>query len=54
MADSWRACRPFCTNAWPDDQTCDTALLRLAHAYDLQTRWVDRRPPPTALTGDTA
>jgi amidase len=32
----------------------DTALLQLAHAYDLQTRWVDRRPPPTALTGDPA
>jgi amidase len=32
----------------------DLALLRLAHAYDLATRWVARRPPPTSLTGDPA
>ena len=32
----------------------DAALLRLAHAYDLATRWVERVPPPASLTGDPA
>jgi amidase len=32
----------------------DAALLRLAHAYDLATRWVERVPPPASLTGDSA
>lgn len=30
----------------------EVALLRLAHAYDRATRWVERRPPPAHLTGD--
>jgi amidase len=32
----------------------DAALLRLAHAYDLATRWVERVLPPASLTGDPA
>lgn len=32
----------------------ELALLRLAHAYALATRWVERRPPPPSLTGDAA
>lgn len=30
----------------------ELALLRLARAYELATRWVQRRPPPSSLTGD--
>jgi amidase len=30
----------------------ELALLRLARAYELATRWVQRRPPPDSLTGD--
>jgi amidase len=30
----------------------ELALLRLARAYELATRWVQRRPPPATLTGD--
>jgi amidase len=30
----------------------DLAVLRLARAYELATRWVQRRPPPASLTGD--
>lgn len=32
----------------------DLAVLRLAHRYDLATRWFERHPPPAALTGDAA
>jgi amidase len=32
----------------------ELALLRLARAYELATRWVQRRPPPATLTGETA
>ena len=30
----------------------ELALLRLARAHELATRWVQRRPPPPTLTGD--
>ncbi|MFM1989126.1 MAG: hypothetical protein RJA99_2083 [Pseudomonadota bacterium] len=32
----------------------DADVLRLARAYELATRWVQRRPPPPTLTGDPA
>jgi amidase len=32
----------------------ELALLRLARAYELATRWVQRRPPPATLAGETA
>lgn len=32
----------------------ELALLRLARAYELASRWVQRRPPPATLTGETA
>ena len=32
----------------------DLAVLQLARAYELATRWVQRRPPPASLTGDPA
>jgi amidase len=32
----------------------DLAVLQLARAYELATRWVQRRPPPATLTGETA
>jgi amidase len=32
----------------------ELALLRLARAYELATRWVQRRPPPATLTAETA
>ena len=32
----------------------DADVLRLARAYELATHWVQKRPPPSSLTGDPA